>query len=325
MSFNQTYPVIDNAEVTIINGQILSTGYSTSDNIKDMSKTIVVDNGSLTLNASYASMSTYKYRIFNNNGNFADALSMTGTTLWIGQGFAYCQLNNFFPQTGGQGEVGNNIRRYGIGYINSIISGAICSSGGLVIGIQEAGGQPTSSVGAAGPTAQVTLRTADNTGTGATGSVFICAGIASGGGVSGNVVINTLTAPAYQSMIGGLFVRNATVEPIAAAIEGSFIWNFTGKTKFSGSIALPFVGSGIEIKEGANATSGLATLTAGSVVVSNTKVTVKSRIQLTTNGGNLTNVGTVYISARTAGTSFTISSLNLSDTSDVAWFIVESI
>jgi len=126
-----------------------------------------------------------------------------------------------------------------------------------------------------------------------------------------------------QGMQRGVYLGNATTEPSVAALNGSFIWNFAGKTKFSGSVALPFVGSGIEIKEGTNATMGLSTLSAGTVTVSTTKVTANSRIQCTTNGGTLTNVGTVYISARTAGTSFTISSLNLLDSSDVAWVIFE--
>ncbi len=96
------------------------------------------------------------------------------------------------------------------------------------------------------------------------------------------------------------------------------------ETLLNNNLNLGTVGNGIYIKEGTNATSGVATLTGGTVVVSTTKVTATSRIQLT--GQNL---GTVIVpsayavSARNAGTDFTILSSAGTDTSDVAWVIVE--
>jgi hypothetical protein len=83
------------------------------------------------------------------------------------------------------------------------------------------------------------------------------------------------------------------------------------------------VGNGLYIKEGTNATMGTATLSAGTATVSTTKVTANSRIFLTVDGGTLTNVGAPYISARTAGTSFVITSTNILDASNVAWVIIE--
>lgn len=77
------------------------------------------------------------------------------------------------------------------------------------------------------------------------------------------------------------------------------------------------------IDEGTNRIMGTATLSSGTVTVNTTKVTANSRIFLTINGGTLTNVGTPYVSARNAGTSFTITSTNSSDASDVAWIIIE--
>lgn len=79
---------------------------------------------------------------------------------------------------------------------------------------------------------------------------------------------------------------------------------------------------GIEVPEGTNKTMGIATLSSGTVTVNTTAVTATSRIFLTVNGGTLTNVGTPYVSARSAGTSFTITSTNGSDASDVAWIII---
>jgi hypothetical protein len=88
-------------------------------------------------------------------------------------------------------------------------------------------------------------------------------------------------------------------------------------------LKLGTAGNGLYIKEGTNATMGVVTLVLGVATVSTTKVTANSRIFLTTQGGTLTNIANHYVSGRTAGTSFTITSMNLLDTSDVAWLIVE--
>jgi hypothetical protein len=89
------------------------------------------------------------------------------------------------------------------------------------------------------------------------------------------------------------------------------------------SLAITAVGNGVRIKEGSNAKMGVATLVGGTVTVANTSVTAVSRIFLTTQGGTLTNVSDHYISARTAGTSFTITSLNILDASTIAYIIFE--
>lgn len=90
-----------------------------------------------------------------------------------------------------------------------------------------------------------------------------------------------------------------------------------------GDVVLTTAGNGLYVKEGSNATMGTATLSSGTITVNTTKVTANSRIFLTINGGTLTNVGTPYVSARSAGTSFTITSTNASDASNVAWIIIE--
>jgi hypothetical protein len=81
-------------------------------------------------------------------------------------------------------------------------------------------------------------------------------------------------------------------------------------------------GRGLRVAEGSNAKMGTAVLVAGTVVVSNTSVTANSRIFLTcqTPGGT---PGFLRVSARTAGTSFTILSSSGTDTSTVGWMIVE--
>lgn len=89
-----------------------------------------------------------------------------------------------------------------------------------------------------------------------------------------------------------------------------------------GSFAVTTAGSGLQVKEGANAKQGTAVLAAGTVTVGNTAITANSRVFLTIQvpGGA---VGAVYVSARVAGTSFTIKSTSATDTSTVAYEIIE--
>lgn len=93
-------------------------------------------------------------------------------------------------------------------------------------------------------------------------------------------------------------------------------------TVFGTNLTLGTIGGGVRIKEGTNARMGTATLVAGTVVVSTTAVTANSRIFLTgqNTGGT---AGALRVSARTAGTSFTITSTSGTDTGAVAWMIVE--
>ena len=82
-------------------------------------------------------------------------------------------------------------------------------------------------------------------------------------------------------------------------------------------------GQGISIKEGTNAKQGTATLAAGTAVVANTSVTANSRIFLSIDSGTQTNAGFLRVSTRVVGTSFTITSSNVADTSGVSWEIFE--
>lgn len=81
-------------------------------------------------------------------------------------------------------------------------------------------------------------------------------------------------------------------------------------------------GEGLRVTEGTNLFMGVATLVAGAVTVANTSVTANSRIfyNIQSPGGT---PGFLHISARVAGTSFTITSSSGTDTSVVAWTIVE--
>lgn len=97
--------------------------------------------------------------------------------------------------------------------------------------------------------------------------------------------------------------------------------NMVGINSF-GQIDVTEVGAGYSTAEGSNAKQGTATLSAGAVTVSNTAVTTTSRIFLTAQTSGAA-PGALRVSARTAGTSFTITSTSGTDTSVVAYEIFE--
>lgn len=124
--------------------------------------------------------------------------------------------------------------------------------------------------------------------------------------------------------------------------SGSGTWAHTGKFSASGvtligtvtdfnstalqvngSASVINTGAGFRVAEGANAKQGIATLVAGTVTVANTSVTANSRIFLTGQSDNGGTPGSLRISARVAGTSFTITSSSGADTSVVAYEIFE--
>lgn len=83
-------------------------------------------------------------------------------------------------------------------------------------------------------------------------------------------------------------------------------------------------GKGIRIKEGSNAKMGTSTLVAGTVTVANTSVTANSRIMLTAQSlGTVAAPKSLAVTARVNATSFTITSSDNTDTSVVAWHIIE--
>jgi len=110
---------------------------------------------------------------------------------------------------------------------------------------------------------------------------------------------------------------------LGAAGDVNLYRNAGGNLTTDDSFVLAAAGTGIQIKEGgAAARSGTATLVAGTVTVNTTGVTANSRIYLTAQTSGAA-PGALRISARVAGTSFTITSTSGTDTSLVAWLIVE--
>jgi hypothetical protein len=111
---------------------------------------------------------------------------------------------------------------------------------------------------------------------------------------------------------------------VASGDDIDFYPGATRAVAFSsaGQLQILRAGQTLAIKEGSNSCMGTAVLVAGTVTVSTTAVTASSRIFTTiqTAGGT---VGVHYISARSAGTSFTVTSSSASDTSTIAWHLFE--
>lgn len=128
----------------------------------------------------------------------------------------------------------------------------------------------------------------------------------------------------YQYLSGVWYITTGAL--LLASLDGRYLsfggGILTGSLTVQSDVDISVAGHGLKVAEGSNAKQGTATLAAGTVTVANTSVTASSRIFLTVQsvGGDL---GMPYISARTAGTSFTITSTSSTDTSTVAYEIFE--
>jgi hypothetical protein len=133
--------------------------------------------------------------------------------------------------------------------------------------------------------------------------------------------IITCTAPTSTDTPLTVTAAPSQVSPIILVQDDST--NAILTFKADGSLFFNKVGAGLEFTEGTDASLGVATLVGGTVTVNNTKVAANSRIFVTVQslGGVAAPVG-VAVTARTAGTSFTITSASALDTSVVAWMIV---
>jgi hypothetical protein len=103
-------------------------------------------------------------------------------------------------------------------------------------------------------------------------------------------------------------------------------------TASSANIIAATAGKGLQIKEGTNARMGVATLSSGTVTVSNTSVTANTRIILGRySPGSSTALGILSVGTVSASTSFVINALKEADatvqTNDVSvvdWILVEA-
>lgn len=139
---------------------------------------------------------------------------------------------------------------------------------------------------------------------------------ATGGIVNpGNATVTGNETVTGNLSVGGTSTLTGNVQIVTGAL-------FTADTQIFGIFDMKTAGNKIRIKEGANAIMGAVALVAGSSVVATTGVTATSRILLTSqaDGGA---PGFLRVSTRTAATSFTITSSSGTDTSTVAWLLLE--
>jgi hypothetical protein len=90
----------------------------------------------------------------------------------------------------------------------------------------------------------------------------------------------------------------------------------------NGSLTLGTAGNKLNITTGSNASAGTGTLVGGTATISTTAVTANSLIFLTDTASSITNVGSLTVSAKTAGTSFVVTSTIALDTSTFNWLII---
>lgn len=123
----------------------------------------------------------------------------------------------------------------------------------------------------------------------------------------------------------GRFLASGQIEMGSGAAAREVVLSRTAANQLSlttADLRIATAGRGLMVAEGSNAKMGTVALTAGAATVSTTAVTANSRIFLTNQalGGT---AGFLRVSARTAGTSFTITSSSGTDTSTIAWMLVE--
>jgi len=135
-----------------------------------------------------------------------------------------------------------------------------------------------------------------------------------------NIIPGSLTVSnGVTATTGNITATNGNV------VAGTGVTSTTGDiVATAGDLRINGTGKGIRIKEGGvNARMGIANMADGTATVSTTLVGADSRIFLTTNEEGGGTEGFVRVSARTPGTSFTITSSEATDTGNVAWLMID--
>lgn len=187
---------------------------------------------------------------------------------------------------------------------NQPVQGTTAPTTNLVISEQVAGG---------GYTARLTIGTAAITVNGGINNPF-------GGGVQTQWVSTSGT----QSPTGnGIYSAGTSILGFSVSNTSQGTWTATALTVL-GNVVSDLAGSGFRVAEGSNCKQGTSSLAAGAVTVANSSVTANSRIFLTCQSlGTVATPQALAVTARTPGTSFTITSAGGTDTSVIAWEIFE--
>lgn len=91
---------------------------------------------------------------------------------------------------------------------------------------------------------------------------------------------------------------------------------------FNGNIIANTLGTGLQVKSGANCRIGTDVLVAGTKAVANTSITANSKVMMSVSA--LGGTQGILSYTKNIGVGFTINSSNAADTSTVDWFIVEA-
>lgn len=137
-----------------------------------------------------------------------------------------------------------------------------------------------------------------------------------------------IQAPTHTAVAASVITTADTVNitgvPIASTnvtITTANALHVGGRTQIDGNLSLGVAGAKQLITEGSNASMGLATLVGGTVTVSDTLITANTRVfySVQTAGGTQ---GFLH-ETQSVGTSFTITSTSGTETSTVAWHLIE--
>ena len=157
------------------------------------------------------------------------------------------------------------------------------------------------------------------------------------GGIAGSISLENTND---ISLVGNILAKRGTTANIGTSdnqalqlvtnntsrlsISNAGVVSIGNATSIAGNLSLTTAGNKLQIKTGTNASIGTATLVAGTVTVNTTAVTANSAIFVTIlTKGTITLPVAYDAQTRVAGTSFTITSANVTDTSIVQWWIVE--
>lgn len=181
--------------------------------------------------------------------------------------------------------------------------------------------QGTADAGLSGPQFLGALATGLVKNTTTTGVLSIAAASDTTGQLITGYVSGAGTVAATDSILQAIQKLNGNDILKANSASPTFTGDINSST---GNVLVSTIGKGLQVKTGTNGKIGTATLVGGTATVANTSVTANSRIFLTSNTDGGT-PGWLRVSAKSVGTNFVITSSSGTDTSTVAWIIVESI
>lgn len=135
----------------------------------------------------------------------------------------------------------------------------------------------------------------------------------------------TATTGNITASAGNIAATLGSVSAGTTVTAGTGVTATTGNlTATNGNLALSTAGNKISIATGANSSLGVSgAMTAGTITISTTAVTANSLIFVQPAVlGTVTVPQALYVSAISAGTSFTVTSADATDTSTVQWWLI---